>query len=194
MTRSSARAHGASTGVRVRQHDVVADRPQHLQLPARRGVHHLHHVEAAVGRDRHVPQRLERVARRLEGHEPGSSAGSHPMCAAPCTLFWPRSGLMPDAGLADVAGQQREVDERHHALGALDVLGHAEAVDDHRGLGRGVKPCGLADRVGVHAADVRDLLGRQILRRTAANSSYPSRGVDERSSTRPSSTMTAPWR
>ena len=31
------------------------------------------------------------------------------------------------AGLADVAGEQREVDQAHHAFGAL-VLGHAQAV------------------------------------------------------------------
>ena len=41
--------------------------------------------------------------------------------------------------LADVARQQREVDECRHAVGALDVLGEAKTMDAHGGRAGGVR-------------------------------------------------------
>ena len=66
------------------------------------------------------------------------------------------------AGLADVAGEQRQVDQRLDALGALHVLGHAEAVEDEGGARLAVETRGLADVVGVDAADLGGALRRPV--------------------------------
>ena len=63
--------------------------------------------------------------------KPGSLFGIAPMSPPPCTLFWPRSGLQPAAVAADVAGEQREVDQREHVVDGVVVLGDAERPADH---------------------------------------------------------------
>ena len=96
------------------------------------------------------------------------------MCAAPCTLFCPRSGFTPAPGHADVAGEQREVGEAHHGLGALHVLGHA------RGRGRtspaapsrsAARPARIA--LGVDAAHAPPRARAASRRRPARSSSSP---------------------
>ena len=57
------------------------------------------------------------------------------MSPPPWTLFWPRSGHEPGAVAADVAGQQREVDQREHVVDRVVVLGDAERPADLRALG-----------------------------------------------------------
>ena len=73
------------------------------------------------------------------------------MSPPPCTLFWPRSGLQPAAPAADVAGEQRQIDQREHVVDGVVVLGDAERPADHRLVGARVGVRGLANHVGGHA-------------------------------------------
>ena len=89
------------------------------------------------------------------------------MCAAPWTLFWPRSGFTPLPGLPMLPVSSARFIERHHAIRALHVLGqpqpvHAErgAVRSHRALRR------LANRVRVDAADDAQRVRASRARRT----------------------------
>ena len=156
--------HRAARGVhvRVRHHDVVADRPENLQLPGVGCVHHVDHVESGMRRDRHVPRGLEAFACLRDGHVAGQEfwLAAHVRRTLHVVLATQR--IDAGAGLADVAGDEREIDERHDALGALDVLGHPEAVDAERRLRRGVEPRGFANFRGGHAADVLDLLRQEL--------------------------------
>ena len=71
--------------------------------------------------------------------------------------------IHPAAGFAEIAGKQREIDQTHHAFRALPMLGHAEAVETHRGFRRRVKARGEADRSCGHAAHLRHLLRCKFL-------------------------------
>src|ERR1035437_649900 len=83
------------------------------------------------------------------------------MCGAPCTLFWPRSGLMPVPGLPMLPVSSARLTSAMMPR-ALDMLGHAEPVNTQRRLGRGVEPRRRADLGGGHAADLLDLLRRKF--------------------------------
>ena len=96
------------------------------------------------------------------------------MWAAPCTLFWPRSGLTPAPGPPEVAGEQREVGEAHDRLGALVVFGEAEAVERDRGRGGGVEAGRGPDVVGVDAAVVAATSLREERADEGRKSSSPS--------------------
>ena len=74
------------------------------------------------------------------------------MSPPPCTLFWPRSGLQPRAVAADVAGQQREVDQREDVVDRVVVLGDAERPADLRAVGARVGVRDVPDHVGRDAA------------------------------------------
>ena len=52
------------------------------------------------------------------------------------------------AGLADLAGDGAQRDQAARVVGAVDVLAHAHAPEDHRRLRRGKRPRHLAQRLG----------------------------------------------
>ena len=62
-----------------------------------------------------------------------------PISEAPCTLFWPRSGFSPVPSPPDVPGEQRQVDQRQGAGGAVRELRDAHAPVDGAALGCGVQ-------------------------------------------------------
>jgi len=64
------------------------------------------------------------------------------------------------AGLPEVAGEERQIDEQRDAISALDVLGDAEAVHDHRGRPRRIETRRTSNETGIDAADLRGVLGR----------------------------------
>ena len=66
-------------------------------------------------------------------------------------------------GLPQVPREQREIDERHHAFGALHVFSQPKAVDGHRRPTRGVRACREANRIGVDLADASRALRRPAL-------------------------------
>src|SRR5512140_3082575 len=66
------------------------------------------------------------------------------------------------AGLADVTAEQCQIDQRHHAICALGVFGHAEAVKTDRRLVSGVEPRRFADQLRIDTAERRRALRRPI--------------------------------
>ena len=177
---------GGLVRARVGQQHVVADGPQRLEAAGDRRVHHRQHVQAAAARAAAAPHRASTAPRPGRAADPGSVPGSHPMCAAPWTLFWPRSGLTPAPGLPDVAGEQRQVDERHHAVGALHVLGEARArARSSPALRVAYSRAAAADRRGLDAADLRGARPASTARPTARKSSNPSTRAREKRGRRP---------
>ena len=61
---------------------------------------------------------------------------------------------------ADLAGHQRQRDQAARVVGAVHVLRHTHAPEDHRAFGGGVQAGHIAQCVGVNAADRCHQLGR----------------------------------
>ena len=67
------------------------------------------------------------------------------------------------AGLADLAGRQRQRDQAARVVGAVDVLGDAHAPQDDRRLRCRVQPGDFANGLRVDAADRSHRLRRKLL-------------------------------
>ena len=67
------------------------------------------------------------------------------------------------AGLADLAGRERQRDQAARIVGAVNVLGDAHAPEDDRRLRCRVQPRDFADGLRVDAADRRHQLRRELL-------------------------------
>jgi len=72
--------------------------------------------------------------------------------------------MQAGAGLADLAGHQRERDQAARVVGAVHMLRDAHAPEDHRALAGGVGARHFAQRFGRDAAQRRHFLRREILR------------------------------
>ena len=94
---------------------------------------------------------------------PGRRSASAPMSHAPCTLLCPRSGFTPPEASAHVAGQQRQVADGQHVVGAVGVLGDPHGVEDARRRVLGVH----ARRLRRSARTARRSSPRPSRRRTA---------------------------
>ena len=131
MTRSSERKRaGRLAACWVREQHIVADRPECLQPAVNRRIHHRELMQAVrAGSDLPAASKASRPS--FERHRAGQCArvAAHVRGALDIVLAPERV----DAGArnADVAGQQREIDQRLDALRALDVFGQAEAVHAH---------------------------------------------------------------
>ena len=84
--------------VRLGLQDVPAHDPQpaHAFRRGRRRASASRRGRRCVGSS--LPRRLRTAAASVSGAYPVRWWGSHPMCAEPCTLFCPRSGLTPLPG------------------------------------------------------------------------------------------------
>lgn len=85
------------------------------------------------------------------------------MSEAPCTLFWPRrADAEPAAGASDGSTQDGEVRQGTYAVGAVQMLGDAEPVQDGRTFGTAVESGGSPDVVGRDSGDAGDPFGRIV--------------------------------
>ena len=85
------------------------------------------------------------------------------MSEAPCTLFWPRSGVQPAARPPDVAGDPAHRDQAAGVVGAGGVLGDPHAPEDHARASLAPGPRDLPDHRGVDAGDLRGPFRRVVL-------------------------------
>ncbi len=145
---------------------IVADDIEGLELPFQCLLVHLG-LEQSVG-DRqglHPPSLGELLQHLLvvRGLVAGICVGesTHVACALHVVLAPERidSGMGP----AHVSGGQDQVGKGHDTGGAALVLGHSQAVYDHRLPGRGVHPGRLPDKIGGNACNAGDALGRIVL-------------------------------
>ena len=100
-------------------------------------LHPLEHLRSGSGRTwaRAVtPQAFSNLARTagsvVQSWNPTRRLGIAPMSPPPWTLFCPRSGLTPGAVLADMPGEQRQIDQREDVVHRVVVLGDAEGPAD----------------------------------------------------------------
>ena len=128
----------------------------------------------------HAPRALELRAGLLVGLdvlEAGEAVRDRAHVAAALHVVLAAQRVEPRAVAADVAGQQREVDEREDVVDRVVVLGDAERPADLRAVGPGVGVRDLLDdvrrdagellaaleRVGLDRRDVRvEALGRVL--------------------------------
>ncbi len=141
---------------RVLAHDVHA-----ADLAALDRLHHLDHRQTRLAIEPRTPQRLEArggvgivdaaVVRIHHRDQPGVRGALHIVLAA--------QRMQARAGPADLARHQRQRDQAARVVGAVHVLRHAHAPQDHRAAGGRVEPRDMADRLRVDAADRRHRLG-----------------------------------
>ena len=144
---------------RVLAHDVAA-----VQLAVVDGVHDLDHGQTRVRVQRGAPQFFELladgpVADRLvvrEHHRDQAGVGGtlHVVLAA--------QRMQAGAAATDLAGHHDQRNQATRVVGAMHVLRHAHAPQNHRGLRGGEHARDLAQRGGRNAADLRHLLGREV--------------------------------
>ena len=75
-------------------------------------------------------------------------------------IVLPAKRINSGTGLSDISSQQCEIDDRHHALGSLQMLGHPKSVHRHRRSFGRIDPRGLSDQFGIDAASLGDSLWR----------------------------------
>ncbi len=144
--------------LRMGEENVPADDPETLQRVVARGLEHLDRVEPALGRDGSAPHRLEDVPAFVERGGAGEAVRLAAHDGRPLDVVLPAQRVDARTRLADVARQQREVDETRDPVGALFVLGDPEPVEQHRRCLRRVEARRPANVVGRDAADRRHLL------------------------------------
>ena len=135
---------------------VLADHVQRAQLAALHALEHLRQVPAVARHDLAAPRRLEARARlgvALDVLEARQLVRDRAHVAAALHVVLAAQRVEPRAPAADVAAQQREVDQREHVVDAHVVLGDAERPADHRAVGARERVRGRADHVGRHARD-----------------------------------------
>ena len=140
-------------------------------------VHAAHLVRVAVRRQRLVHDFDHRVAGRVielgapEAFKPrmrpgvvhalvvGEHHGDQPRVARALHVVLAAQRVQARAGLADLAGDGAQRDQAARVVGAVDVLAHAHAPEDHRGLGLRKRTRHLAQCLGRDAAHRRHGLG-----------------------------------
>ena len=137
---------------RVFAHDVHA-----ADLVLLGGVHDLDDGEARIRIELRVPQLLEPLPRSGRAHALIVRIEHRNQSRVRRALHVVLSAqrMQSRAGLADLAGRERQRDQAARVVGAVNVLRNAHAPEDHRALRRRVQPGDLADRLRVDAADRR---------------------------------------
>ena len=139
-------------GLRLRR--ILADDVQRLQLAALHRLEHLRQVPAVARLDRHAPGLLVLGARRvvaLDVLEARQLVRDRAHVAAALHVVLAAQRVEARAVAADVAGQQRQVDQAEDVVDRVVMLGDAERPADHRAVGVRVGVRRLADQIGGHA-------------------------------------------
>ena len=148
--------------VGVGLHRVLPDDVHAPDLAVRYGVHHLGLVQALVFRQGSAPYILEERVRLWVVPSPAADLlvrqGAH--VAAALHVVLAAQGVEAASVLAHVPGQEPQVDEREHAVGAVVVLGDAQRPVQGRLVGGGVHAGHLADVLGRDARYLLGVLGR----------------------------------
>ena len=142
--------------------DVVAADPHRLERAGDRAVQHLGHLQAALTLQRDAPALLELPSHHvvLDVAVGGVRVGERAHVGRALDVVLAAQRQQCAAGLADLAGEQREIADQLHALRAVQLLGDAEAPRDGGALGGAVE-LGCAHNVGGgDAGDLLDRLGR----------------------------------
>ena len=146
--------------VGIREQHVVADRVQRAQPTRARRIQHLHQIEPARAGNGRLPDALEALTALLEGGVAREMVRLAAHVRRALHVVLSAQGIHARTRAPDIAGEQRKVHQAHHALGALHVLGDAEAVYAERGCLARIESRCLADPLGSDAAHWRYALGR----------------------------------
>ena len=146
-----------------RRHRIGGDQPQALDLAGFDGGKNVGHEHAALFREEgflHAPEFSDFLAvlRFFQLAVTGQAGAGRPLARAH------RIALAGDrqtgaAGLADVAGDQVQVVDAHHAIGTVGALVDAHGPDAHGVVRFRVQARHVANRVLVDAADARGSSG-----------------------------------
>ena len=157
-------AEGLLDVVRVRVGDrrVLADDVERVERALGGGLQHLGHVQAARRREADAPALLERapLGRIEDVLEAGQAERHRAHVAAALDVVLPAQGIEPGAETPDVAGEERQVDERVDVVDRVVVLGDPEGPADDGAVGRRVAARDPADLLGGDAGLALRPLGR----------------------------------
>ena len=139
-------ARGDVLRVGVGLGDVFALDVEPLERAVDRLVDHVGNAQARLVAERHAPQRLEHLARRVVGDVAvaGELVRERAHVARALHVVLAAQRIHADAVAADVAGRHREIGDRHHRGRALAVFGDAKAVIDRAVAAGGIEPRGGA--------------------------------------------------
>ena len=157
---------------------VLADDVGGREFLALHRLEHLGEGPAVLRDDRHAPGGLESRARLgvlFDVLEAGELVRDGAHVAAPLHVVLTAEGVHAAAVHPDVAGEQREIDQRQHVVHGVVVLGDAQRPTDHGAIGLGVGVRHLADDLARNARDLFTALEGPVhdrilvLRRTRAS-------------------------
>ena len=147
---------------------VLADDVERRQLAALHRLEHLGQVPAVLRHDLDAPRLAEPLPGlgvALEVLEAGQLVRDGAHVAAALDVVLPAQRVQAGAVAADVAGQQREVDQREDVVDRVVVLGDPERPAQDRAVGARVRERQLADHVGGDAGLALAALERPLLDR-----------------------------
>ena len=160
----AARAPRACAEVRVGHGRVLAHDVHAPHLARVDGVHDLHDGEARAAVERRLFHSASNRCRAAVVVHPlvvRQHHGNEARVRRALDVVLAAQRMQPGAGAADLAGHQGQVDEAARVVGAVHVLGHAHAPEDHGGARGGIDTRHLAQHAGVDAADGRHALGAE---------------------------------
>ena len=168
--------------VGLRLHRVLAEDVERLERAVLHRLEHLREVPALRRRDRGAPGALELRARLrvLDVLAAGQLVGQRAHVAAALHVVLAAQRDDARAPAPDVAGQQRQVDQREDVVDRVVVLGDAERPADLRLAGLRVRVRDVADRRRRHARLALGVLERVLLDALAVRVEAGRRPLDER--------------
>ena len=152
-------------GVGIGAHGVLAEQVEALDAARQHRREALGRLGARPIGQLHTPRLLELGAHGGIPHLliAGVVVGAGPHVAGALDVVLAAQRVHARARLAQVARHHRDVGQRHHAVGAGGVLGHAQAVQDRGAAGRAVHLDGGHQVLHRDAAGARHVIGRELL-------------------------------
>ena len=152
-------AHG-----RVLTQDVHAANLVRIGVGGEGAVHDLHHGVTGLIVQGHTPEVLEPAVRLGVVHPlvVGEHHGDQTRVAGALHIVLSTQGVQPGAQASDLAGDAGQRDQAAHVVGAVHMLAHTHAPQDHGGLGLGVGPCHFTKGGGGDAADLGHPFRRKV--------------------------------
>ena len=144
-------AHG-----RVLTQDVHAANLVRIGVGGEGAIHDFHHGVTGLIVQGHAPEVLEPAVCLGVVHPlvVGKHHGDQARVAGALHIVLSTQGVQPGAQASDLAGDAGQRDQAAHVVGAVHMLAHTHAPEDHGGLGLGVGPCHFAKGGGGYAADL----------------------------------------
>src|ERR1700737_3256708 len=159
---------GAVT-VCFRDQRILTDDVERSHLTALHRVEHFVEAPPALARDLHAPRSFEFSTQRIVAYalESRKTIGDSAHVSAALHIVLTAQRVQSAAKSSNVAGEQREVDEREDVVDCVVVLGDAKRPTNHSAVGRRIGARRLTDDVGWYAGYFFGPFRRRVLNRSS---------------------------